>query len=98
MKTRDTVQERTVLLATPRGFCAGVVRAVDIVNLALQVYGAPLYVRREIVHNKYVVNELRAKGVVFVEELDDVPWGSRVIFSAHGVSPEVKIGRASCRE
>ena len=59
MKTREAVQERTVLLASPRGFCAGVVRAIDIVNLALEVYGAPLYVRREIVHNKYVVNELQ---------------------------------------
>ena len=90
MKTRDAVQERTVLLASPRGFCAGVVRAIDIVNLALEVYGAPLYVRREIVHNKYVVNELKAKGVVFVDELDHVPAGGRVVFSAHGVSPEVR--------
>ena len=79
-----------VLLASPRGFCAGVVRAIDIVNLALERYGQPLYVRREIVHNKYVVNELRQKGTIFVDELDEVPFGGRVIFSAHGVSPEVR--------
>jgi 4-hydroxy-3-methylbut-2-enyl diphosphate reductase len=76
-------------LASPRGFCAGVVRAIDIVNLALDVYGQPIYVRREIVHNKYVVNELHQKGIIFVNELDEVPIGSRVIFSAHGVSPEI---------
>jgi 4-hydroxy-3-methylbut-2-enyl diphosphate reductase len=80
----------TVLLANPRGFCAGVVRAIDIVNLALARYGTPIYVRREIVHNKYVVGELRNKGVVFVEGLDEVPEGGRVIFSAHGVSPDVR--------
>ena len=84
-----------VLLASPRGFCAGVVRAIDIVNLALDRYGLPLYVRREIVHNKYVVNELRQKGIIFIEELEEVPQGSRVIFSAHGVSPEV---RAAARQ
>ncbi len=79
-----------VLLASPRGFCAGVVRAIDIVNLALERYGQPLYVRREIVHNKYVVNELHQKGTIFVDDLDEVPSGGRVIFSAHGVSPEVR--------
>lgn len=78
------------MLASPRGFCAGVVRAIDIVNLALETYGQPLYVRREIVHNKYVVNELHQKGTIFVDELDEVPSGGRVIFSAHGVSPEVR--------
>ena len=78
-----------VILASPRGFCAGVVRAIDIVNKALQIYGQPIYVRREIVHNKFVVNELHEKGIIFVNELDEVPHGSRVIFSAHGVSPEV---------
>jgi 4-hydroxy-3-methylbut-2-enyl diphosphate reductase len=78
-----------VVLASPRGFCAGVVRAVDTVNLALKVYGQPIYVRREIVHNKFVVNELHAKGIIFVNELDEVPVGRRVIFSAHGVSPDV---------
>ena len=61
------------MLASPRGFCAGVVRAVDIVNLALETYGRPVYVRKEIVHNRYVVNELRDKGAIFVEELDEVP-------------------------
>jgi len=86
-----------VLLANPRGFCAGVVRAIDIVNLALAKYGAPLYVRREIVHNRHVVGELRAKGVVFVEGLDEVPEGSRVIFSAHGVSPDVRAEAAGRR-
>ena len=84
-----------VLLASPRGFCAGVVRAIDIVNLALDRYGLPLYVRREIVHNKYVVIELRQKGIIFIEELEEVPHGSRVIFSAHGVSPEVRA--AACQ-
>ena len=79
-----------VLLASPRGFCAGVVRAIDIVNLALERYGLPLYVRREIVHNKYVVNELRQKGTIFIDHLDEVPPGHRVIFSAHGVSPEIR--------
>jgi len=80
---------RKVVLASPRGFCAGVVRAIDIVNLALEVYGQPIYVRREIVHNKYVVNELHQKGIIFVNDIDEVPVGSRVIFSAHGVSPEI---------
>lgn len=78
-----------MILAFPRGFCAGVVRAIDIVSLALEVYGQPIYVRREIVHNKYVVNELRQKGIIFVNELDEVPFEGRVIFSAHGVSPEI---------
>jgi len=84
------VQEGTILLASPRGFCAGVVRAIDIVRLALEKFGQPLYVRREIVHNKYVVNELRQKGTIFIEELTEVPMGGRVIFSAHGVPPEVR--------
>lgn len=84
-----------VVLASPRGFCAGVVRAIDIVNLALEAYGPPIYVRREIVHNKYVVNELHQKGIMFVNELDEVPSGGRVIFSAHGISPEVS---AAARE
>lgn len=85
-----------VLLASPRGFCAGVVRAIDIVNYALECYGLPLYVRREIVHNKSVVNELRQKGTIFVDHLEEVPPGNRVIFSAHGVSPEVR-AEASAR-
>ena len=79
-----------VLLAKPRGFCAGVERAIDIVERALQQYGAPIYVRHEIVHNKFVVDDLRRKGAVFVEELDEVPRGSTVIFSAHGVSRQVR--------
>jgi 4-hydroxy-3-methylbut-2-enyl diphosphate reductase len=79
-----------VLLAKPRGFCAGVVRAVDIVNIALDVYEKPLYVRKEIVHNRHVVDELRAKGTVFVDTLLEVPSGATVVFSAHGVSPEVR--------
>ena len=77
-------------LVGPRGFCAGVDRAIDIVETALQVYGAPVYVRHEIVHNRHVVDNLRGKGAVFVDRLDDVPRGAIVIFSAHGVSPAVR--------
>jgi len=79
-----------VLLASPRGFCAGVERAIDIVNIALQVYGHPLYVRRQIVHNNHVVRDFERRGVVFVETLQGVPEHSVVIFSAHGVPPEVR--------
>lgn len=80
----------TVLLAAPRGFCAGVVRAIDIVERALALYGAPVYVRHEIVHNKFVVDDLKAKGAVFVDELDEIPDGDRpVVFSAHGVPKSV---------
>jgi len=79
-----------VMLASPRGFCAGVERAIEIVERALELRGAPIYVRHEIVHNKFVVENLRAKGAVFVEELDEVPAGATVIFSAHGVSKEVR--------
>jgi 4-hydroxy-3-methylbut-2-enyl diphosphate reductase len=79
-----------VLLANPRGFCAGVERAIDIVECALQQIGAPIYVRHEIVHNKTVVDDLRAKGAVFVEELDEIPAGATVVFSAHGVSKAVR--------
>ena len=79
-----------ILLANPRGFCAGVDRAIEIVEVALARYGAPVYVRHEIVHNQHVVESLRAKGAVFVEELADVPAGGLVIFSAHGVSPAVR--------
>jgi 4-hydroxy-3-methylbut-2-enyl diphosphate reductase len=78
-----------VLLANPRGFCAGVDRAVKIVDLALEAFGPPVHVRREIVHNRYVVNTLRAKGAVFVEELEEVPKGALVVLSAHGVAPGV---------
>ncbi len=87
---------KKVVLASPRGFCAGVVRAIDIVNLALEVYGQPIFVRREIVHNKFVVNELHRKGIIFVNELDEVPFGGRVIFSAHGVSPEISKAAKKC--
>ncbi|CAL93819.1 4-hydroxy-3-methylbut-2-enyl diphosphate reductase [Azoarcus olearius] len=79
-----------ILLANPRGFCAGVERAIEIVERALQRFGAPIYVRHEVVHNKFVVDDLRAKGAVFVEELDEVPTGNTVIFSAHGVSQAVR--------
>ena len=79
-----------ILMAQPRGFCAGVDRAINIVNEALIRFGAPIYVRHEIVHNVYVVNELREKGAVFVEELQEVPKGGIVVFSAHGVSQEVR--------
>ena len=79
-----------VFLANPRGFCAGVDRAIEIVERALIQFGAPIYVRHEVVHNKYVVDDLRRKGAVFVEELDEVPSGSTVIFSAHGVSQAVR--------
>jgi len=79
-----------VLLANPRGFCAGVDRAIEIVDLALERYGPPIYVRHEIVHNRHVVEELRAKGAVFVDDPSEVPSGSLLIFSAHGVSPAVR--------
>jgi 4-hydroxy-3-methylbut-2-en-1-yl diphosphate reductase len=80
---------RRVLLAAPRGYCAGVDRAVDIVEVALQTYGAPVYVRKQIVHNLHVVQRLQGRGAIFVDELDEVPEGSTVVFSAHGVAPEV---------
>ncbi|MGA8054249.1 MAG: 4-hydroxy-3-methylbut-2-enyl diphosphate reductase, partial [Burkholderiales bacterium] len=79
-----------VLLANPRGFCAGVERAIAIVERALDRFGAPIYVRHEIVHNRYVVDALRAKGAVFVDELAEVPVGATVIFSAHGVAKAVR--------
>jgi 4-hydroxy-3-methylbut-2-enyl diphosphate reductase len=79
-----------VLLANPRGFCAGVDRAIEIVERALELFGAPIYVRHEVVHNKFVVESLRAKGAVFIEDLVEVPSGSTLIFSAHGVSPAVR--------
>ncbi len=82
--------QNEILLAQPRGFCAGVDRAIEIVERALAQFGAPIYVRHEIVHNKYVVEDLRAKGAVFIEDLADVPSGSHLVFSAHGVSRAVK--------
>src|SRR5271155_4162894 len=83
-------EAKTLLLLKPRGFCAGVVRAIDIVRIALETFGAPIYVRKEIVHNRYVVDELSAKGAIFVDSVEEVPAGERVIYSAHGVSPEVR--------
>ncbi len=89
LETTDA-QTKQVLLLKPRGFCAGVVRAIDIVQIALDTFGAPIYVRKEIVHNSHVVNDLAKKGAIFVSELDEVPEGCRVIYSAHGVSPAVR--------
>lgn len=84
------MSNKEILLAQPRGFCAGVDRAIEIVERALVQFGAPIYVRHEIVHNAYVVDDLRAKGAIFIEELADVPTGQTVVFSAHGVSKAVK--------
>ena len=85
------MKHKKILLLKPRGFCAGVVRAIEIVRIALDLYGSPIYVRKEIVHNRHVVDELRDAGAIFVQELDEVPEGARIIFSAHGVSPAVRI-------
>src|ERR1700720_1263634 len=82
--------EKKIYLLKPRGFCAGVVRAIDVVKIALDLYGPPVYVRKEIVHNKHVVDELRRAGAIFVEEVEEVPPGARAIFSAHGVAPSVR--------
>ncbi|WEF33119.1 4-hydroxy-3-methylbut-2-enyl diphosphate reductase [Pseudoduganella chitinolytica] len=82
--------DKEILLAQPRGFCAGVDRAIEIVERALKQFGAPIYVRHEIVHNAYVVADLRAKGAIFIEQLDDVPAGNTLVFSAHGVSKAVR--------
>ena len=82
--------DKKIFLLKPRGFCAGVVRAIDVVKIALDLYGPPVYVRKEIVHNKHVVDELRDAGAIFVEELSEVPGGARAIFSAHGVAPSVR--------
>jgi 4-hydroxy-3-methylbut-2-en-1-yl diphosphate reductase len=91
MQSNPLPSESTeILLAQPRGFCAGVDRAINIVNEALSRFGAPIYVRHEIVHNKYVVDELRAKGAIFVDEIDEIPRGAIVIYSAHGVSQQVR--------
>src|SRR5437763_16900722 len=87
---REKIGVMEVLLANPRGFCAGVERAIEIVERALKLHGAPIYVRHEIVHNKFVVDDLKQKGAVFIEELDEVPAGSTVIFSAHGVAQAVR--------
>src|SRR5436305_5560995 len=79
-----------VLLASPRGYCAGVERAVETVERALELYGAPVYVRKQIVHNTHVVRELQERGAIFVDSVDDVPEGSTLVFSAHGVAPAVR--------
>lgn len=83
-------ESKRLLLLKPRGFCAGVVRAIDIVRIALEAFGPPIYVRKEIVHNRFVVEELQQKGAIFVDSVAEVPEGERVIYSAHGVSPEVR--------
>ena len=90
MNTNSACAPLNLVLASPRGFCAGVDRAITIVEKALQMYGAPIYVQHEIVHNKHVVQRLRNEGAVFVENIDEIPEGSHAIFSAHGVSPEVR--------
>ncbi len=91
----STESDRSVLLLKPRGFCAGVIRAIDIVDLALQAFGPPIYVRKEIVHNSHVVNDLAARGAIFVDEVDEVPRGERLIYSAHGVAPAVRQAAAN---
>ena len=90
MNTNSAGTPLNLVLASPRGFCAGVDRAITIVEKALEMYGAPIYVQHEIVHNKHVVQRLRNEGAVFVENIDEIPEGSHAIFSAHGVSPEVR--------
>ena len=87
---RSMAEERRLLLLRPRGFCAGVVRAIEVVRLAIEQLGGPIYVHKEIVHNRHVVNDLAQQGAVFVESLEEVPSGAIVIFSAHGVSPQVR--------
>src|SRR5438270_3632642 len=91
------VKTQRVLIAKPRGYCAGVDRAVQTVEVALELYGAPVYVRKQIVHNSHVVASLEARGAVFVDDVEEVPEGATVIFSAHGVSPEVRV-RAAARQ
>jgi 4-hydroxy-3-methylbut-2-en-1-yl diphosphate reductase len=91
------VRPRKLLLAKPRGFCAGVDRAIEVVRLALELFEGPIYVRKQIVHNRHVIESFGAQGVIFVEEIDEVPDGSLVIFSAHGISPEVRAAAAARR-
>src|ERR1700736_663094 len=83
--------DKKMYFLKPRGFCAGVVRAIDVVKIALDLYGPPVYVCKEIVHNKHAVEELRQAGAIFVEEVDEISPGARGVFSAHGVSPEVRL-------
>ena len=90
MNQKTATKPSTIVLANPRGFCAGVDRAIVIVEQALEKFGAPIFVRNEVVHNKFVVDELRAKGAIFVHHLDEIPTGSTVIFSAHGVSKAIR--------
>ncbi len=90
MNQKTAAKPTTIVLANPRGFCAGVDRAIVIVEQALEKFGAPIFVRNEVVHNKFVVDELRAKGAIFVHHLDEIPTGSTVIFSAHGVSKAIR--------
>ena len=94
MQTNGSAGKKVILLR-PRGFCAGVVRAIDVVKIALELYGAPIYVRKEIVHNRHVVDELRSMGAKFVDEIDQTPIGARAVFSAHGVSPAVREAAAA---
>src|SRR3984957_16544591 len=89
-QTQPSIEGKSLIRVRPRGFCAGVVRAVDIVELALQAYGPPVYVHHEIVHNRYVVDQLRGRGAIFVESVGAVPMGAVLIFSAHGVPPTVR--------
>src|SRR5690554_4737601 len=95
MESMPSLTDKRVLLVAPRGYCAGVDRAVIAVEQALELHGAPIYVRKEIVHNKYVVETLSERGAIFVDETDQVPEGARVVFSAHGVSPAVKAAAAA---
>ena len=90
MTSKSVVGIEEVVLAEPRGFCAGVDRAIEIVERALHKFGAPIYVRHEIVHNTFVVDDLKSKGAIFIEDLAEVPRGATLVFSAHGVSPAVR--------
>src|SRR6202167_6787198 len=89
-QTQTASEGKSLIRVRPRGFCAGVVRALDIVELALQAYGPPVYVHHEIVHNRYVVEQLRKNGAIFVETVEEVPLGSVLVFSAHGVPPTTR--------
>ena len=90
LNSSDILNGSEILLAEPRGFCAGVDRAIEIVERALSKFGAPIYVRHEIVHNTFVVNDLTSKGAIFIEDLADVPPGATLVFSAHGVSKAIQ--------